>query len=192
MAAPLVDREIWCTCGSVMYATTTRKTENGREFTYRYYGRHATKGYDRTPTCSAPRIRAEVLEDAVFSELLGFAGNAELVEKRMIPGKTYAEDIARMKDRLSHLNDQIEQAEALGGDVTDLTAKRDRARAEYRRLLNLEPVPDRIEPVRTGKKFSAYWESLSTAQKNEFLRSAGITVTAHRQGCPRSTSCLGP
>lgn len=211
MAAPLVDRETWekvqarisenprgaktnttallrvvfCTCGSVMYATTTRKTEKGRTWTYRHYRCHARRGYDRTPTCDAPRIAAERLEEAVFGELLGFAGDAELMEKRMIHGRDFAEQIAKVKDRLSHLAGEIEMGEALGDDVTELVSKRDQARAELRRLVSLEQVPARIEDVPTGKKFRAHWESLSTIQKNEFLRSAGIVVTAHKTKMPK-------
>jgi len=58
----------------------------------------------------------------------------------MTPGRDFAEDIARVKDTLSHLAGDIEMGEALGDDVSGLTAKRDRARAELRRLVAMEPV----------------------------------------------------
>ena len=217
-APPLIDREMWekvqarisgnrrgskvnttallrvayCTCGSVMYATTTRKTENGREFVYRYYACHGNKGYDRERTCSAKRINAEKLEDEVFGALLDLVGKYEITEKRMVPGRDFAEDIARMKDRLSRLSGDIEMGEALGNDVSELIVKRDRARAELRRLVALEPVDARVETVKTGKTFRRHWESLGTVQRNEFLRSAGVRVVAHKDDLPRLDLPGGP
>jgi site-specific DNA recombinase len=182
----------YCSCGSVMYATTTRKTERGKEYEYRYYACHGRKGYDRERTCDAPRIKAKALENAVSGALLDLVGRYELVEKRLTPGRDYAEEIARMKDRLSRLSGDIEMGEALGDDVTDLTAKRNRARTELRRLVGLEPVAATVKTVKTGTKFRQHWESLGTVQKNEFLRSAGVRVLAHKDDLPALDLPAGP
>jgi site-specific DNA recombinase len=210
-AEPLVDRETWervqaridanpanvkvntspllrvayCACGAPLYSTTTRKTENGRQFVYRYYTCVVSSRYDKDGrACTARRVNADRLDEAVHGALLDLAGPYELVEKKLIPGRDYAEDIARVKDRLSRLAGDIEMGEALGDDVAELVAKRDRARAELRRLVALEPEAPRVEPVRTGKTFRAHWESLGTVQRNEFLRSAGVRVVAHRDELP--------
>jgi hypothetical protein len=180
-----------------MYAaTTTRKSKyaEGGAYTHRYYHCFASarSNDQRERTCYAKRINADRLDEAVSGALLDLVGNAELVEKKLIPGRDYAEDIARLKDRLSRLAGDIEMGEALGDDVAELTAKRDRARAELRRLVGLEPVPSRVEPVKTGKKFRQHWESLGTVQRNEFLRSAGVTAVASKDTLPPFPSTEGP
>jgi site-specific DNA recombinase len=181
--SPLL-RVVFCSCGAPMYSTTTRKTERGHSYEYRYYGCHDSKGYDRERACTAKRVNAVRLEDRVFRELLVMVGAYELVEKKLIPGRDYAEDIARMKERLSRLAGDIEMGEALDDDVAELIAKRDRARAELRRLIGLEPERARVEPVKTGKTFRQHWDSLGTVQRNEFLRSAGVRVVAHKEAFP--------
>lgn len=220
-AEPLIDRDTWekvqarisenrtgakvnttallrvafCACGHPMYAATTRKTnKSGVTYTYRYYHCFASSRSNdrRERTCYAKRIDADRLETCVFGALLSLVGSYGLVEKKLIPGRDYAEDIARLKDRLSRLAGDIEMGEALGDDVAELTAKRDRARAELRRLVALEPEPARVEPVKTGKTFRQHWESLGTVQRNEFLRSAGIRVVAQKDDMPPLDLVPGP
>jgi hypothetical protein len=128
----------------------------------------------------------------VHGALLDLAGSYELTERKLVESRNYAEDIARMKDRLSRLAGDIQMGEALGDDVSELSAKRDRARVELRRLLALEPEPARIEPVKTGKTFRQHWESLGTVQRNEFLRSAGVTAVASKDTLPPFPSTSGP
>lgn len=173
-------------CGQQMYSSVTNRTGKNKVFTHRYYHCFASSRSNdqRDRKCFAKRVNADRLEDRVFRELLGMVGSYELVEKRLIPGRDYAEDIARLKDRLSRLAGDIEMGEALGDDVADLIAKRDRARAELRRIVGLEPVAASIEPMKTGKTFRQHWESLGTVQRNEFLRSAGIRVLAHKDDMP--------
>jgi site-specific DNA recombinase len=189
--SPLL-RVVFCSCGSPMYSRTTRKTDHGRSYEYRYYDCHGSKGYDRERQCTAKPVRAEPLERAVHGALLDLVGSFELVEKKLIPSRDYTEDIARMKDRLSRLAGDIEMGEALGDDVAELVGKRDRARAELRRLLALEPVPARTQPVKTGKTFRQHWESLGTVQRNEFLRSAGVTAVASKETLPPFPDASGP
>jgi site-specific DNA recombinase len=212
-AEPLVDRETWekvqarigenrtgakvnttpllrvafCgECGQQMYSAVTNRTSKYGVYTHRYYHCFASSRSNdqRERKCFAKRVNADRLEDRVFSELLGMVGAYELVEKRLIPGRDYAEDIARMKERLSRLAGDIEMGEALGDDVADLIAKRDRARAELRRLVGLEPERARVEPIKTGRTFRQHWESLGTVQRNEFLRTAGVRVVAHKTDMP--------
>jgi site-specific DNA recombinase len=189
--SPLL-RVVFCPCGAPMYSTTTRKTERGHQYEYRYYGCHGSKGYDREATCTAKRMKAEPLEKAVHGALLDLVGSYELTESRLVEGRNYAEDIARMKDRLSHLSGEIEMGEALGNDVSDLIAKRDRARTELRRLIGLEPEPAKVKTVKTGKTFRQHWESLGTVQRNELLRSAGVTAVASKDTLPPFPSTSGP
>lgn len=87
--------------------------------------------------------------------------------------------------------DRLESA-VYGADVAELLAKRDRARAELRRLVALESVAPRVEPVKTGKTFRQHWESLGTVQRNEFLRSAGVRAVASRDQLPPLELDPGP
>jgi hypothetical protein len=109
-----------------------------------------------------------------------------------VESRNYAEDIARMKDRLSHVSGEIEMGETLGDDVSALTANRDQARVELRRLVALEPEPARVEPVKTGKTFHQHWESLGTVQRNQFLRPAGVTAVASKDTLPAFPSASAP
>jgi len=220
-AEPLIDRETWekvqarigenrtgakvnttpllrvafCgDCGAQMYSSvTTRTTKNGA-YTHRYYHCFASARTNdqRERACYAKRVKADRLEGAVFGALLDLAGSRELIERKLVPGRDFSDDIARIKDQLSHLAGEIEMGDALGSDVSSLTAKRDRARAELRRLVGMEPVPASVKPVRTGKKFRAHWESLGTVQRNEFLRSAGVRVVASRDELPPLDLAAGP
>lgn len=182
-------RVAFCTCGQPLYAATTRKKSKyaeGGAYVHRYYHCFAARTTDQAGDrkCKAVRINAEKLEPRVFRALLDLVGRYELTEERLVPGRDYAEDIARVKDTLSHLAGDIEMGEALGDDVSGLTAKRDRARAELRRLVGMEPVAASVRTVKTGKKFRDHWESLGTVQRNELLRSAGVRVVAHKDDMP--------
>jgi site-specific DNA recombinase len=219
---PLIDRETWekiqarigenrtgakvnttallrvafCTCGQPLYAATTRrksKYAEGGIYVHRYYHCFGARTFDQAKDpCPAKRVNARKLEEKVFGALLDLVGRYELTEKRMTAGRDFAEDIARVKDTLSHLAGDIEMGEALGEDVAALIAKRDRARAELRRLVGMEPVAASVETVKTGKTFRQHWESLGTVQRNEFLRSADVRVEAHKDKLPPLNLRPGP
>lgn len=190
-------RVAFCSCGQPLYAATTRrksKYAEGGIYVHRYYHCFNARTFDQAGgrKCGAKRINAEKLEGKVFGALLDIVGKYELTEKRITPGRDFAEDIARVKDTLSHLSGDIEMGEALGDDVSGLIAKRDRARAELRRLVGMEPVPAGVKTVKTGRTFRQHWESLGTVQRNEFLRSAGVRVEAHKEKLPRLDLPGGP
>ena len=190
--SPLL-RVVFCTCGAPMYSRTSRVKRGDRAYVYRHVvcARSGEYHHAERP-CTARGIDADKLETAVYGALLGLVGSYELVERKMVAGRDYAEDIARMKDLLSHLAGEIEMGEALGDDVAELIVKRGRARAELRRLVALEPVTPRPEPVKTGKTFRQHWESLGTVQRNEFLRSAGVRAVASRNQLPPLDLESGP
>lgn len=182
--SPLL-RVVFCTCGAPMYSRTSRVKRGNRAYVYRHVvcARSGEYHHAERP-CTARGIDADRLETAVYGALLDLVGSYELVERKMVAGRDYAEDVARMKDHLSHLAGEIEMGDALGDDVTELIAKRDRARTELRRLIALGPVAPRVEPVKTGKTFREHWESLGTVQRNEFLRSAGVRAVASKDELP--------
>jgi DNA invertase Pin-like site-specific DNA recombinase len=169
----------FCTCGAPMHSTTTRRPGG---VDYRYY--HCHSSHLRDGKCIAKRMNAEALENAVFGALLDFAGDAELTEKKLIPGRDYSEEIARVGEQIGHLSSVVAIGRATGKDVSQEAAALERAQAEIQRLAALEPEAARIEPISTGKRFRAHWESLDVAGRNEFLRSAGVRAVASRDEAP--------
>lgn len=193
-------RVVFCVCGAPMYATTTNRPRrpadgNGESeiYAYRYYTcGEAGRSIHTERACKARRINAERLENAVSGSLLDLVGSAELVEKRVIAGRDYQEDMNRLADQIGHLSGKIAKGRATRQDVTSDQAALDRANAELSRLADLEPVPAHVEDVKTGKTFRAHWESLDTVGRNEFLRSAGVTAVASKDTLPPFPSASGP
>jgi len=135
---------------------------------------------------------ADELEDALSSELLALVGDRELTESKLIPGRDYSEDIARVAEQIGHLFSEI-QVEALSGqDVREKQATLARAQEELTRLHALKPVKARVEPVATGQTFRQRWESLDATGRNEFLRSATIRVVVSRDEMPLIEQQEGP
>lgn len=168
----------FCPCGAPMHSTTTKRAK----YSYTYY--HCHSSHMRDGKCSAKRMTAEPLEAAVFGAVLEFAGHRELVEKKLIAGRDYSEEIARVAGTIGHLNTEIAIGTATRKDVSKAREALERANAELARLASLESVAARVEPVKTGKLFRQRWESLDTAGKNAFLRSVGIRAVASRDEMP--------
>ena len=179
----------FCTCGAPMHATTTNRRSYPSDrkgepvvYAYRYY--HCHSSHMRDGRCSAGRVKAEALEEAVFGALLQFAGDVELTEKKLIPGRDYSEDIARIGEQIGHLSSVVAIGRATGKDVGQEAAALERAQAEIQRLAALEPVPARVEPINMGKTFRQHWETLDVPGRNEFLRSAKVRAVASRDEQP--------
>jgi site-specific DNA recombinase len=110
-------------CDTPMYGSTARYGDK----TYRYYCcMHCLR---RDGLCTARLVQADELETAIADELLALAGDVELVETRMIPGRDYSEDIARVAEQIGRLFAEI-QVEALAGQ--DVREKQRRCSAPKR------------------------------------------------------------
>ena len=176
----------FCTCGAPMHSTTTKRGK----YSYTYY--HCHSSHLRDGRCSARRMKAQSLERAVFGSLLELAGDAELSEKKLIPGRDYSEEIAKIGEQIGHLSSVVAIGQATAKDVSREAALLEHAQAEIQRLAALEPVAARVEPIKTGKTFREHWESLDIAGHNEFLRSAGVRAVASRDEVPRLDMPGGP
>lgn len=188
--SPLL-RVAYCTCGAPMHATTTiRKSypsdlKAGSEpvtYAYRYY--HCHSSHIRDGKCSAPRINADRLDEAVFGAILNVAGWYELTERKLIPGRDHSEDVARLAETIGHLSSKIAVGKATRKDVSDDEAALQRAQEQLDRIASLEPEPARVEPVRTGKTLRARWEELDVPGRNQFLQNAGVRAVAHKTDMP--------
>jgi site-specific DNA recombinase len=178
--SPLLQVVFCALCGAPMHSTTTKGNTGGRYYSYRYYQCHSS--HMANGTCSARRVKADPLDDSVYSKLLEVAGHVDLTEDRLIPGRDYSEEIARVAERIGYLSTQVAIGKATKRDVSQDQAALDRANAEIARLTELEPIPARIEPVRLGKTFAEHWATLDVVGKNEFLRANGVRAEVRPMG----------
>jgi len=184
--SPLLQVAFCGVCGGAMHATTTNrkvKPADGKVgargyagseteeiiYAYRYY--HCHHSAIRDGKCRAKRVKGDPLDALVYDKLLEVVGDVELTEDRLIPGRDYSEEIAKVIEQVTHLSKEIALARVTRRDVTREQATLERANAELDRLSNLEPVAATIEPVRLGTTFRTHWETLDTIGRNEFMRS---------------------
>ena len=125
-------------------------------------------------------------------ELLALVGDVELTENKLVPGRDYSEDMARVADQISHLSREIALGAVSGRDVRADQETLKRAHDELTRLAALKPVKDRVEPIRTGQTFRQKWESLDAPGRNEFLRAAAVRAVVSRDGMPPIEDQAGP
>src|SRR5215831_9642299 len=183
---PLTQIAFCAACEGPMYGSTA----NYGDKAYKYYA--CMQSMRRDGMCTARRVMADELEDALFSELLALVGDRELTESKLIPGRDYSEDIARVAEQIGHLFSEI-QIEALSGqDVREKQATLARAQEELARLHALKPVKALVVPVATGQTFRQRWESLDATGRNEFLRSATIRAVVSRDEMPVIEHQEGP
>jgi site-specific DNA recombinase len=175
---PLTGIAFCATCGGSMYSSTSKY--GGKE--YRYLC--CVHSLRRDGKCTDRRVKADELEAALSRELLALVGNRELTEKKLIAGRDYSEDIARVAEQIGHLSSEI-AVEALSGvDIREKQATLQRAHEELARLHSLKPEKARVEPVRTGQTFRQRWESLDATGRNEFLRSNAVRAVVSRDEMP--------
>ena len=110
----------FCLCGAPMHRTTTKRVYGGKPYEYNYYQCYHAHMHDGQ--CSARRVKAEPLEKIVFSTLLEFAGHRELRYERLIPGRDYSEESARLIEQTQHLQAEIGRARLHRRDYSDLQA----------------------------------------------------------------------
>ena len=175
-STPLLQVAFCGRCGAPMHRTTTNKVWSGKPYEYSYY--HCNHAHMRDGKCSAKRVKAGPLEEVVFGNLLELVGDIEMTETRLVPGRDYSEEMAKVVEQIRHLSGEVELGAALGHDVRQQQATLDAAKAELRRVGQLKPVPARIEPVGAGRTFRQRWEELDVQGRNAFLRESEITVYA--------------
>lgn len=174
------------TCEAPMYGTTAKYGDKD----YRYYG--CLHSIHRDGLCTARRVKAAELETGIADELLALVGDVELTESKLIPGRDFSEDIARVAEQIGHLFSEI-QVEALSGqDVREKQATLQRAQEELARLHALKPVKARVEPVRTAVTFRQRWASLDATGRNEYLRANGVRAVVSRDEMPPIERQEGP
>jgi hypothetical protein len=128
----------------------------------------------------------------VFSTLLELAGHRKLRTERLIPGRDYSEELARVQDQISHLSREIVQARVKRKDYSELQATLDAANAEVDRLIDLDPIPSRMEYDETGQTFQDWWDAHDQTARNAFLREQGVKVVVSPDPLPEDLVLARP
>jgi site-specific DNA recombinase len=180
----------FCTCGAPMHSTTTKKTYAGKDYEYRYY--HCLSAHLRDGKCSARRVKAEPLEDVVFSTLLELAGHRRLRTERLIPGRDYSEESARLIEQTQHIQAEIGRARLQRADSSGLQATLDAANAELDRLAALDPILARLEYDEIDQTFRQWWELNDQTARNAFMRDQGVKVVVSPEPLPEDLALSRP
>ena len=181
-STPLLQVAFCARCGTPMHSTTTKKTYGGKQYEYRYY--HCHHAAMRDGQCDAKRVTAGPLEEAVFDTLLEVAGARMLRTERIIPGRDYSEESARLIEQTQHLQAEIGRARLQRRDYSDLQAMLDAANAELDRLATLDPGPARMEYTETGMTFRQWWKTNDQVTRNAFMRDQGVRVAVSPDPLP--------
>ena len=161
---------------------------NGKRYSY-YCCVHSLR---RDGKCAARRVKAAELETAISDELLALVGEFEVTENKLVPGRDYSKDMARVADQISHLSREVALGAVSGRDVRADQETLKRAHDELARLAAQQPVEARMDPIRTGQTFRQKWESLDAQGRNEFLRAAAVRAVVSRDGMPPIEDQAGP
>lgn len=183
---PLTQIAFCASCQGPMYGS---QAKSGAK-TYRYYA--CVHSIRRDGLCTARRVKADELEAALSRELLALVGSRELVEKKVLAGRDFSEEMNRVVEQMTHLFKEIQLSALSGEDVSDKQAILQRAEEELTRLHSLKLVEAREEPVGTGQTFRQWWESLDATGRNEFLRVAAVRAVVSHDELPAIEHQEGP
>lgn len=175
-SSPLLQVAFCAACGAPMHRVVQRPKHRAIVYEYAYYQCHNTKM--RNGRCLTRRVKAVPLEEAVFGILLEFAGRRRLQAQRVVPGRDYSEESARLIEHAQLVAAEIGRAR-LRKDreaISELQAQLDKASAELDRLAELEPEPARLEYDETDQTFLDWWESNDQMARNALLRDLGVKV----------------
>lgn len=114
------------------------------------------------------------MDDRVSQAVIEDFGDLPHMVRRIIPGKNYFEEIARLRQDRTELDD-------LADDYAERHAV---LTAEIRRLAKEDkenPQPDGIKWVPSGQTIGQIWQSLTTAGRHDWLKESGWKVTVAKE-----------
>ncbi len=170
-------------CGGGLYRNTSSSVQNGKRYSYAYYRCAYGSSSDARCTTSL-NFRADPMEDAVSGTLLELAGDRKLRTERLVPGRDYTEESARLIEQTQHLQAEIGRARIGRKDYSGLQATLDACNAELDRLATLDPVPARLEYDESDQTFRDWWGMSDVTARNAFLREHGVRVVVARGKFP--------
>jgi site-specific DNA recombinase len=113
------------------------------------------------------------MDDQVSEAVISAFGHLPNKVLRIIPGKNHFEEIARLRQDRSELDDLADDYSERHAAIT----------AEIRRLATLDkehPQPDEVMWVSSGQTIAEYWESLSIPGRRDWLLEHGWKVYPHK------------
>ena len=123
-----------------------------------------------------------MLEPLAFGQFLARTGAAEVRRRILIPAEDHGEELAKVQDAISHLEDQYlagkvyagrDGAARYGVMLSSLEGKRDM-------LASLPSAPARVEFEGTGESVAQRWEALDEAGKRVLMAESGYRIRAAR------------
>jgi hypothetical protein len=115
-------------------------------------------------------VHIDEAERRVSEAVLQDHGHLPHMVPRLIPGKNYFEEIARLRQDRNELNE-----DELGAEVYD--QRHAEITAEIRRLSNLPAEPDEVKRVKSGKTIVQHWKTLNPAGRRDWLKENGWKIT---------------
>lgn len=183
----LLLRVAFCaSCGSVMYKVIQRASRGDKKYEYAYYRCYGAQEavLRKEDGCTARRIPAPALEEAVTETLLEVVENHKLRSERIIPGRDYSEECARLIEQVSHLTTEISRARLQRKDYSDLQALLNQANDDLDQIAALDPEEARTEYTDTEWMFKDWWELHDQAARNALLREQGVKVVVSPDPLP--------
>jgi len=177
----------YCGCSQPLYKWQ-KPNKQGR--VYQYY--RCALNYKRTddPTrCNAGPIPCGVLDDLVHFALLREIGWYEVMRLDVIPGDGHERELATVGQQIADLTTEKFVKGVMRPDYGKMMAA---LQAEHARLADLEPSPDVVTKVGTGKTFTQRWESMTGQERRLWLRDSGVKVHALRGTWPPCPHAEGP
>ncbi|WP_433032777.1 recombinase family protein [Actinomycetospora sp. CA-053990] len=160
-------------CGAPMW-----KLKGGPGRTPRY--RCASAGTGKS--CGNRSVTIPEADGRVLDLLFAALGNLPHIEKVYAPGVDNSSAIAEIDAQLLSLSSAVDRFpasspawESMMEKVDSLTAAREAREAEG-------DIEAGYQYVRTGATFGQYWQNLSSAGRNDYLRDHGMRVTFLRMG----------
>lgn len=123
----------------------------------------------RQKGCHIGAMMAEI-DDLTSRGIQHVFGTQPQMVRRVVPGKNHFEEIARLRQDRSELDDLVDDYAEHHAAIT----------AEIRRLAKLDkeqPQPDEIKWVESGQTIGDLWRSLDTPKRHDWLVEGGWKIT---------------
>jgi site-specific DNA recombinase len=151
-------------CGAPMYRTAGRVTEGKiKYYYYRCWGRGSRRvGCGKVARCDQV--------DQHVNLAIGTRTDP-VTERCIVPGNDHQKEIDKVQFAL-------QQLAAEGLDRAEYRKRSDELYDRLEALQAMDPEPDRVMEVSTGRTFAQMWGSLSTAERGPWLKKMGFRIFA--------------
>jgi DNA invertase Pin-like site-specific DNA recombinase len=143
---------------------------------YRYY---ICPNGMRKRDCDNRRMSADWVESWIEKKYLSIRGSQLYTEDEIIPAHDNSGQILELAEAIGHLETKIRVTRKIGGDVSDLEAKRQVLERDLDRL-DTNIIPEQRIPRATGETCRQRWDRQTWNERNTDMRKAGIRAEAKR------------